>query len=327
MFKKLSSLIFIILLSNVSVSLAGPLGTIPTIQEQNLELVFDLRSDLWTSPYTYKESPLRITGGSFRIPLLNTESWAASALIYTEALNLGRADFQLGDKSVFIGNSLRNELVGFGIRKSWSGGSSLSAFAAFATASDDPWGSPRDDYFYASVLYRSEIIDNHNWIFGVDQSGNRGFYNGRPFPYLGVSWFANERLTVAFGFPFLHLAWDSGDPEDPWGNDFRLTPYGYTFRSSKDIGDNMILGFYSAFTVRSYLYDAREVAEDRLYYQEILGEVYLSREVTEATSVTFAVGGSVDRKLYETERMYHPDSKMQTIENDYYGRISVEFKL
>jgi hypothetical protein len=66
-------------------SAAAPLGTIPTIEEQSMRLLLSLRSDLWTSPYTYKESPIRIFGGEFRVPIYTAETWAVSASVSDES--------------------------------------------------------------------------------------------------------------------------------------------------------------------------------------------------------------------------------------------------
>jgi hypothetical protein len=320
---KILSLIITVFLFQLSTAIAGPLGVIPTIQEQNLEILFDSRSDLWTSPYTYKNSPVRISGGSVRIPLFHTETWAASAILYDEALNLGRADFQLGNQSVFIANALSNQVYGFGVKKSFADGGSMSLFSAYATASDNPWGSPRNNYFYGALIYRTAKFDNHSWLLGIDQNGNRGLYNGKPFPYFGMT-YDLENKTISFGFPYVKIDWTF---KEDWHGQFFTTPFGTNLRISKDVGDSTTVGAYTAFTVRSYLFDARIDDADRLFYQEILGEVYLTRDVTSATRVTFALGGSGDRRLYQTDRLYHPDSKTQTIGGDYYGRFAVEFSL
>jgi hypothetical protein len=320
---KIFSIIIAGFLIQQSTAVAGPLGTVPTIHDQNLEIMLDSRSDLWTSPYTYKNSPVRISGGSIRIPLFHTETWAASALIYDEALNLGRADFQLGDQSVFIANSLSNQIGGFGVRKNFSDGGEMSVFAAYATASDSPWGAPRNNYFYGALIYRTKKFNDHSYLLGIDQSGNRGLYNGKPFPYFGMT-FELEGKTVSFGFPYVKVDWTF---KDDWHGQFFTTPFGTNLRVSTDVGDNTTVGAFTAFTVRSYLLDARIDDNDRLYYQEIMAEAYLTRDVTSTTQVTFAVGGSGDRRIYQTDRLYHPDAKTQTIKGDFYGRLAVEFRL
>jgi hypothetical protein len=303
---------------------ATPLGTIPTIQENTLKLNFDFRSDLWTSPYTYKESPVRIMLADMRAPIFKTETWSASIALYDESLNLGRTDFQLGQKPVFIGNSLQHQLGGIGIRKNFPDGAAASVYAAYSTASDAPWGSPRNDYFYGAVSYRTAIVDNRGWIFAIDQNENRGIYNGTPFPYFGVVYNSDEKWSVSAGFPFLNITYLS---DSEWHSDFRLTPFGISYKAAKDIDANAVFTAAAALTVRSYLYDERPTDDTRLYYQEIFVELGVKRYVTADTAVNFSLGGSFDRRLYESERVYRPSSELQTIGGDYYGRLGVEFNL
>ncbi|WP_413576508.1 hypothetical protein ACLVWU_00535 [Bdellovibrio sp. HCB290] len=305
-------------------ALARPLGTIPEIQEQDLLMLFDFRSDLWTSPYTYKDSPVRITSGEVRVPLYAGDSWAMSAAAYTESLNLGRTDFELGTKDIFIGNSLRQEYIGIGARKTFDSGASISGFLASATASDDPWGSGKDKYTYAAVIYRSRMIDDHNWIFGVDQSQNRGIKNGQPFPYLGITYHLQNDMIVSFGFPFFRMVWKFAED---WVGSASVTPFGMRVAADRKINSNTSVGALAALSVRSYLFHEREEDADRLFYQEIMGEVFLARDLTEATRVIFALGGAADRKLYESERVYEPNSQVTTIKSDFYGRLAVEFRL
>lgn len=273
---------------------------------------------------SYKDSPVRIMLADLRAPLFKTETWSASAAIYSESLNLGRADFQLGQKQVFIGNSLRHELGGIGLRKNFSDGSSASAYAAYVTASDVPWGTPRNDYFYGSVNYRTALVDNRQWIFAIDQNNNRGIYNGTPFPYFGLIYNKDSKWLLAAGFPFVHFTYKT---EKEWEHDFRLTPFGLDYSAAKPVDANAVFTFKTGLTVRSYLYDQRTEDDARLYYQEIIIEGGVKRYVSADTAVTFALGGSVDRRLYESERVYRPSSALQVIDNDYYGRLGVEFRL
>ncbi|WP_413585939.1 hypothetical protein [Bdellovibrio sp. HCB274] len=305
-------------------AVARPLGTIPEVHQQNLLMLFDFRSDLWTSPYSYKDSPIRITSGEARVPLYTGDTWAVSAAAYTESLNLGRTDFELGTKDIFIGNSLRQEFVGIGARKTFDSGSTVSGFFAYATASDDPWGSGKDKYTYAAVIYRSRLIENHNWIFGIDQSQNRGFKNGDPFPYLGITYHLKDEMQISFGFPYFRMMWKFAED---WTGNASVTPFGARIAADKKINTGTAVGALTALTVRSYLFHERLEDADRLFYQEIMGEVYLSRDLSEATRVIFALGGSADRKLYESERIYEPNSQVTSIKSDFYGRLALEFRL
>ncbi|MBO9666590.1 MAG: hypothetical protein J7501_07215 [Bdellovibrio sp.] len=303
--------------------MAAPLGTIPTIEEQSMRLLLSLRSDLWSSPYTYKESPVRIFGGEFRVPIYTAKTWAISANIYDESLNLGRAEFQLGKESVFIGNSLRSQSAGIGARKDFGNGSSLTVFAASATASDDPWGNASDIWFEGTVNYRWQKTGAYQWFLALNQSNNRGFYNGKLFPYAGVSYESTD-FEAAFGFPFVHITWGN---LDTWKNEFLLTPFGVSLTTFKNLRENFQFRATTGYTVRSYLHESRSDDDDRLYYQELLAEAALKKYVSATTGVVFALGGSGDRRLYESEHIYVPNNKMQTINSDFYARLGLEFIL
>ncbi|MFV8248727.1 hypothetical protein [Bdellovibrio bacteriovorus] len=302
----------------------APLGTIPTIEEDNLRLIFDFRSDLWSSPYTYKDSPVRIVGGDIRIPIYKSETWSASARIFDENLQLGRAQFNLGGESIFIGTALQNQGAGFGVRKVFASGSMMSVFASYATASDVPWGAPRNDYFDGTISYRMVTGNDYHWIFAVNQSDNRGIYNGMPYPFIGVVQDIWPGFRFSLGLPFLMLEWGA---TEEWVTNFSLTPFGVKLATSKNLDHGFVFQAKTALTVRSYMFDTRKDSADRLYYQEIFAEGALKKFVTPQTGVSFALGAAVDRRLYESERIYVPNSKVTTIKNDFYGRLGVEFRL
>ena len=316
--------LFIFLFISASCGFAAPLGTIPTIESRDLKLIFDFRSDMWTSPYTYKSAPVRIINGEFRIPIAHAETWKASADISDEGLSLGRADFTLGKKKVFVGSNLRSQSAGVGLNKDFASGSSLSLFAAFATASDEPHKSRDDEWYEGNIIYRSQMIENHRWIFVVNQSNNRGFKNGTPFPFFGVSYEPDPEFRAVFGFPFLMLTW--GTPET-WQKEFKLTPFGTRFDMTTHLEDQFTFNAFAAFNVRSYLHSARVDKDDRLYYQEFVVEGNVRTAMTPQTGVIFGLGYSFDRRFYESETIYSPNSDYTIFDNDLYGRVSVEFLL
>ena len=294
------------------------------IESRDLKILFDFRSDMWTSPYKFKSAPVRIISGEFRIPIAHAETWKASADIADESLSLGRADFTLGKKKVFIGSDLRTQSAGIGLNKDFESGSSLSLFGAFATASDKPHGTTSDEWYEGNFVYRSQLLENHRWIFVVNQSKNRGFKNGMPFPYLGVSYEPDPEFRAVFGFPFLFLTW--GTPET-WKKEFRITPFGARFDLETNLEDQFVFNAFAAFTVRSYLHAEREDKDDRLYYQEFAIEANVRTALTTETGVIFGLGFSFDRRFYESETIYSPNSDYTIIDNDLYGRVAMEFRL
>lgn len=317
-------LLFLAISLVFSLGQAAPLGTIPTIEDRNLRFIFDFRSDLWTSPYTYKSAPVRITNSEIRIPLLRTETWKGSADIADESLGLGKADFTLGKEKVFIGNNLQSISAGLGINKEFESGSSLSVFAAYATASDEPYVNQRDVWVEGNVIYYTPQINSHRWIFAVNQSNNRGFYNGKPFPYFGVIYHVHENLMLVYGFPFFRAVWDN--PEI-WQKTFRLTPFGIGFDLEKNLEDDFVFNASIGFDVRSYLHSTRVDDEDRLYYEEVALQGRIRKNLTDTTGVIFGLGYSFDRRLYESENIYSPNSETTRLDSDIFGRLSVEFRL
>lgn len=317
-------LLFISLLLSARLSSAAPLGTIPTVEERNWRINADFRTDLWTSPYKYKDAPLRIFNGSLRVPMAGGESWKASLDFEGEAVSLGRHDFGLGKKEVFLGNNLRSAGAGLGIKKDFNGGSSLSAFASYASASDNPYGENRNIWIESTVIYYGEKVENHRWVLAVNQSNNRGFENGRPFPFGGVLYEPNRDFSALFGFPFLRLMWGrTGEVKQT----FNLTPFGVRYDFEESLPDMFVFNVFAAFTVRSYLHESRIDENDRLYYQEWAVETSLRKNVSHHTGVIFGLGYSFDRSLYESETLYAPNSPTVRLESDIYGRVAVEFRL
>lgn len=303
---------------------ADPLGTIPTVEDRNLRFIFDFRSDLWSSPYSYKASPIRVIEGEFRLPLYRSEEWKVSFDLYDESLNLGRAEFSFGKESVFLGNALHNQSMGLGAKKDFESGASLSLFASYATASDHPYGSPRNSWIEGGFIYKSPQTENRSWIFAVNQSNNRGIENGKPFPYFGVMYEPDPEFTALYGFPFLRLRW--GIP-DALKTTWNLTPFGTRLDLEKNLRDHFVLNVFMEASVRSYLLDQRLDENDRIYYHEVTLEASLKKNVTKTTGVVFGVGYSFERRLYESEVLYAPNAEMSRFENDFYGRLGMEFRL
>jgi hypothetical protein len=117
-----------------------------------------------------------------------------------------------------------------------------------------------------------------------------------------------------------------GTPQT-WKKGFTLTPFGTRFDLETNLEDKFVFNAFAAFTVRSYLHDAREDDDDRLYYQEVALEASVRTALTKETGVIFGLGFSFDRRLYESERIYSPNSEVTTMESDFYGRVAMEFRL
>lgn len=303
--------------------IAAPLGTTPTIEDRNLRLILDFRSDLWTSPYAAKSNPVRIMEGELRLPLYKSETWTVSFDADEEGLNFGRTDLSLGKEQMFIGNSLRSDSLGFGAQKDFADGARLDFFGSWATASDCPYCTTRDEWFEGMVIYYSSKIENHRWILAVNQSNNRGISNGRPFPYIGISYQRDKDFSALFGFPFLRLTWDT--PET-WQKTVHVNPFGADVDVEKNLPEDFVFNGVASLSTRSYLPTGRVDDNDRLFYQELLVEGAFKKNVTDFTGIVFALGYSFDRRIYESEVVYSPNSRTTRLDNDFYGRLGVEFR-
>jgi hypothetical protein len=60
---------------------AAPLDTLPVIEEDRLRVNLSTRSDLWTSVYEDKNSPLRLYDFNFRVPLDLKKKWVGAASV------------------------------------------------------------------------------------------------------------------------------------------------------------------------------------------------------------------------------------------------------
>lgn len=324
MLKKISSILLLCQWVLVSVSQAAPLGTIPTVEDRNLRFIFDFRSDLWSSPYSYKSSPVRLLQAEVRVPLYRDHEWSISLDASDESLSLGRAEFQLGKESIFLSNALLTQSIGLGAKKDFANGSSLSVFSSYATASDEPYGADRDTWIDSTVIYQSHKIENHRWLIAADQSKNRGIANGRIFPYVGVIYEPESDFQAVFGFPFLQLSW--GHPENRKIL-FHLTPFGSRLELEKKLPDDFVGKVRLGMTLHSYLHKERLDEDDRLYFQEVSITGQIRKNVTSTTGILFGLGYAFERHLYETEVVYSPNSKMIRFDNDFFGRLAMEFRL
>jgi len=319
-----SAVMILLGLMSFQKSFAAPLGTIPRLETQDWYLIADLRSDLWTSPYSYKQSPVRIVGGELRIPIAHGEGWNISANVATESLSLSKTEFSLADREVFIGNNLQNQAFGMGFSRFWEDGSGFTLVGAYASASDNPFADDRDKWIEGTVTYRTGAFGNHRYIFAVNQSNNRGLANGKPFPFFGIILEPHPNLIAQVGFPFIRVIWkDVGK----WKREAQVTPFGAYFDLERYMDDDFLLHAHTEYTIRSYLYDSRIDDANRLYYQEMTMDVALKKELSKATIVSFGIGYAFDRRLYEAQSIYEPRHDKSQMDSDIYGRLRMEFNL
>lgn len=303
---------------------ASPLGTVPLIEENNLKFIFENSSDLWTSPYQEKPSPLRVYRTSMRIPVLSGSTWKGSINVENESLSIGRSDILLGKNQVYLGSEFRSQSVGFGISQKWNEGSFLTVFGSYMSASDEPFKRGRDQWFEAHAIYRTPFQDDYHWILLLNQSRNRGFYNNHLFPYVGLSYEPTHHLQIIFGFPFFHIMWQN---QDSWVKMITVTPVSLRAEMARSLDDRFIVNIASAFSLRSYLHYRRINDNERIYFEEKFIESGFKTNLTSTTSLRFSLGLSFDRKIYEAKDLYAPNSSPEKLDQDLYGRLNAEFRL
>lgn len=91
-FSKLTYWLIIISCSTItatSPSQADPLGTVPSLEPERTKIIFEGRSDLWTSPYMDKDSPLRFYSNKLLIPILRQAQWEGSINLQMDGISLG----------------------------------------------------------------------------------------------------------------------------------------------------------------------------------------------------------------------------------------------
>lgn len=300
------------------------MGSVPTLEDHQVRFIFNFRSDMWTSPYTYKESPIQTTNFETLFPVVKGNDWSVSGQLAAESLNLGRPDFHMDNKRIFVGSSLQSTYIGLGGNKKFISGAEVSAFVGSATASDEPKDHPEDRWTEGRIVFWTAPSQTARWMFAINHSNNRGFLNGKPFTYFGVQYQNHPQLTVSFGFPYLKVDWTDSQKRH---SEFMLTPFGYQLQFKVPIQDQFIFTALSAFSVRSYLHGDRPHDNDRLYYQEHTFEANIRTRLTDTTGFLLGLGYALDRRLYEAENLYKPDSKTEDFDDDYYVRVAMEFRL
>lgn len=316
------SLIFALIFI-ASTASAVPLGSIPTVEEYNWILNFSFKSDMWGNFDQAKNEPVRISHAKIQIPLYSADTWVASLSAEDESLSLGRTDFLLKDKRLFIGSHLTAQSVGLGLRKDLPGHETLFTFVSYNSAGEKSLSVAQDKWIEASLIYHAHFY-GYEWMLAINQSNNRGFLNGFPTPYAGIVLTNRPDYTSMYGFLFMLLNWK---PESGWNKEFRVTPFDASFSIEKKMTDQFSYSARTFYNVRSYLPTERTDKAYRFYYQEASVENSLVAELSSTTSIIYTLGYSFDRKVYESRNIYQPTSKSYRLNDDFYMMARLDFKL
>lgn len=320
----LKNVLLIIGLLLPKTGMTAHLGMIPTVDKHNLRLIIEGRTDLWTSAYRYKEAPLRLHEVRFRARLINSEFWSASAHVGAESLSSGRTDLTVGRNPVFIGSDLRSQSAGFGVKRTASDASSFSVFAAYNSSSDEPYKNTRDIWTEVSMFYEFAPQDTLQWVIAANSSKNRGFLNDQIVPFVGVHYKPGSNFSATIGFPFARFIWSN---EDFWTTSVYLTPVGIHGEMAHMSLPYLSWRMKAGLSSRSYLHVNRIDDQMRLIFEEKYLEGGFKSKVSDQTFVTFSIGTSFDRALYEAKSVFYAEGSKTDLNKDLYGVIQMEFEL
>jgi hypothetical protein len=317
-------LLFIFLLNLLWGRSAGadPLGAIHVIDDGPPRVDLSFRSDLWTSPNQNKESPLRIYNLQFNFPVYRDDTWKVLLLLNTEGLRIGNAGLSVGEDKVDIGGDLRSQAVGLGVVRTQADASSDSFFGTYNSESDEPFRSGRDTGLDVAFYHKFVPDGERQWVAGFDQSKNRGIFNDRPIPLLGVIYRPSPEFTAVFGFPFLRFTWNT----EPWQKQLLITPVGINAQASHRIDEFLVFYGRAGLTNRSYMHTQRIADEKRIIYEEKYVEIAALRMVSSQASLETSFGTSFNRRLYEAQRVYAPIGDVVSIKSDIYGTVKMGFQ-
>lgn len=314
----------VLILSYSSLVLAEPLGAIPAVEEGDAKLSLKSQSDLWLHLDQDKKSPIHILDLGLKIPIWQNAGWKTSITASNEALNLGRAEADIGNHPVYIGTNLQSRSVGFGLEKQFEKESALLFFGFYDSSSNMPYHTEKEVSKRVALAFKFARLGDDQWIIGAERSDNRGYMNGEILPSFGVARTFSKKLIVFIGFPFVRVNWDD---LSMWKWRLRLSPVGSD--SEIEMIRNSKISLYSkmGLSTRGYANAHRAQDDLRLFYEEKFLEIGYRIKVNDPTTFSFFAGFSMDRKFYEGKQSFKPIGKVQRIDADVRGGLSMVMTL
>jgi len=303
---------------------AASIGTVPLVDNGGLRMNFEYRSDLWTSPFHDKESPVRLTNASFYSPVLRRNDKFATFTANASGINLGRADISIGDRQVALGQDLQDNSIGLGYSQVSEDKYSFLITAAYTSASDRPFNETRNNWTELNAILNLPPHENKNWVFALNYSKNRGYFNNYVFPFVGVNHDISEQTNIKYGFPFF---WLTSKRDYGVTIDFFISPGTGRLQAFKDLNDKIKAHGRFGLTSYSFLHEKRINDKDRLFIQERSLELGLIAQVSDQTSVGFNTGYAFQRVVFEGENLFKPKGQKSILGSDIYGSLMVDFKL
>ncbi|MAV90991.1 MAG: hypothetical protein CL676_06190 [Bdellovibrionaceae bacterium] len=309
-----------------SLTFANPLGMIFSRQDARgrIEINYQADTNQLDDKKKSRENRLVNYDGNLNINFYKGEKtiWFFSAK--GDHLDTGLENLIIGPDSTQVDGRLKNESFGLGFRQYYSDESTLVTSIDYGSASDKPFGEPRNSTVSANVAYAFSPGSESQWILFINYSNNRPFLNNIPIPAFAYVYRPSKSFSVTLGIPFVFMSY-----ADPPKTMFRLflspSSAGYDY----GIGIKGPLQIFNNFTyqVRSYMHENRINDDDRLIFEEKTVSLGIRSPVARGLSLSFSGGLAFDRFYYEGEGMFEESGVQQRLKNDIFikGKMTYQF--
>jgi hypothetical protein len=292
------------------------------LPETNSQINIGIRSDLWTSIYQNKDTPVRIYEANLKSRWLDFKNWQADFIAGIEGFSSGRADLVVGPQRNLVGSDLRDQKAGLQLNHRDPDESGFAISALYESASDQPFQNRRDDWTELEIIYQWSQVENHQYFLKATDSKNRGYLNGRALLIPGLRFEADEAWHYSLSLDSVQITWQ----KDP-ARQFQLTldPVRPRLQFQNQLAEKRLYEAALGLRTRSYLYVNRVEDDSRVFIEETYVENSFYFKVSPRTSLKFCGGLSFNRNLYEGKEIYRAIGHRSTMPSDTYGSLRGEF--
>lgn len=207
------------------------MGYIPFESLEKVNIIYDFKSDAWTNPHSYKDSPIRYFTADLKVPLYYKNQVQLNLITFADHLSLGESTIEFKSHSVNFNSALLSEKVGLQGRYLFHNQNILQFSAYYRSESDRPFQDERDRWIGADIIYTFAHTKESHFFIAADFDRNRGLLDNQIFPYFGISYNPNDEWEAILGFPMIMVTY--GRP-DELRYRFSLTPFGSFIETEKN---------------------------------------------------------------------------------------------
>lgn len=302
---------------------AKPLSHLPVVETGELRIRLEMQTDLWTTLYENKETPQRMYQTQIKVPLWRNKDLVASLATENEGRSIGRPDLLVGDNQVAIGGDLRSQSLGIGLEKQSNNGHQWTVFAAYESSSDEPFQQQRDISTTFTAIYQHKLNYLHHLVLGLNKSNNRGIWNAKWLPLIGLLARPDPHFQLMLGFPFFRLDW-KGVRQNKLS--ITVLPVGLDGEYHHPLGVRW--NYFSRFGVSncSYSHRMRKENDVRLLLEEKYIDTDFYLNLSEKVTYGLHMGYGFDRRIFEARDAFFPKGKVNTLASDVYGGFNLEYR-